>query len=232
MARNKRRKKKAGGAGVIVAEFGHEDAKGGGGRNPRIKEGDYIAKIIDAKQEESNAGNQMITWKFKITKGKYKGKVMTGRTTLTPKALFMLRNLLEALGKEVPEKTIKVKYKQYIGETVGITVEDGEYNNKPTSEVNDFFDPDQGPDEDEDDEDEDDEDLDDDEDEDEDESDLDDMDRKELKAYIKEQELDVKVTKKMDEDDIREAITEAEGDEDDDEEDDDDEMDEVDLDEL
>lgn len=231
MAKRSKRRKKSGAAGTVVAEFGHEEAKGGGGRNPRIKEGDYIAKIVDAKQEESNAGNQMITWKFKIIKGKYKGKVMTGRTTLTPKALFMLRNLLEALGKEVPEKTVKVKYKEYIGETVGITVEDGEYNNKPVSEVNDFFDPDQGPEEDEDD-DEDDEDLDDDDDEDEDdESDLDDMDRKELKAYIKENELDVKVKKSMDEDDIREAITEAE-DGDDDDEDDDDEMDEVDLDEL
>ena len=38
---------------------------------------------------------------------------------------------------------------------------------------------------------------------------LDDMDRSELKTYIKEHELDVKVTKKMEDDDIREAIREA-----------------------
>ena len=38
---------------------------------------------------------------------------------------------------------------------------------------------------------------------------LDDMDRSELKAYIKEHGLDVKVTKKMEDDDIREAIREA-----------------------
>ena len=38
---------------------------------------------------------------------------------------------------------------------------------------------------------------------------LDDMDRSELKTYIKEHELNVKVTKKMEDDDIREAIREA-----------------------
>lgn len=228
MAKKKRRKEK-GGAGTVVADFGHEEAKGGGGRNPRIREGDYVAKIIGADQKEANSGNQMIVWKLKILEGKYKGKELTARTTLVPKALFMLRNLLEALGKEVPEKTIKVNYKQYIGEKVGITVEDGEYNNKTTSEVNDFLDPDMvGAEDDEDDEDLDDDD--DDDDDEDDESDLDDMDRKELKTYIKENELDVKVKKSWDEDDIRKAITEAEGD--DDEDDGDDEMDEVDLDEL
>lgn len=45
--------------------------------------------------------------------------------------------------------------------------------------------------------------------EEEEEIDLDELDRKELKAYIKNNELDVKVTKKMSDDDIRLAIVEA-----------------------
>jgi hypothetical protein len=229
----KSRKKEKGGAGTIVADFGHEDAKGGGGKNPRIPAGDYVAKIVSAKQKESESGNQMIVWKFKILEGKYKGKEMTGRTVLTPKSLWVLRNLLEALGAEVPEKKTKVKYTKYIGEKIGISVEDGEYNNKPTSEVNDFLDPEMvGAEDDDEDEDVDDDDLDDDDDDDEDEVDLDEMDRKELKEYIKENELDVKVKKSMDEDAIREAIDAVVDDDDDDDEDDDDEMDEVDLDEL
>ena len=57
-----------------------------------------------------------------------------------------------------------------------------------------------------------------------DEDDFDDMDRKALKAYIAENELDVKVLKRMDDDDVREAIREAEGeDEDEDEEEEDEE---------
>lgn len=240
MATKKRgRKKEKGGAGAVIADFGHEEAKGGGGKNPRIPAGDYVAKIVGAKQKEAESGNQMIVWKFKIIEGKYKGKEMTGRTVLIPKALWVLRNLLEALGAEVPEKKTKVKYTKYIGEKIGISVEDGEYNNKPTSEVNDFLDPEMVGAEDDEDEDEDVDDGDLDDDDDEDEVDLEEMDRKELKAYIKEEELDVKVTKKMDEDDIREAIAEAEGDDDDEDDDDDDEddddddeMEEVDLDEL
>ena len=52
---------------------------------------------------------------------------------------------------------------------------------------------------------------------------LDNMDRSELKAYIKEHELDVKVTKKMEDDDIREAIRAAEAENGDDEDEQDDE---------
>ena len=52
---------------------------------------------------------------------------------------------------------------------------------------------------------------------------LDDMDRSELKAYIKEHELDVKVTKKMEDDDIREAIRAAEAENGDDEDEQEDE---------
>ena len=52
---------------------------------------------------------------------------------------------------------------------------------------------------------------------------LDNMDRSELKAYIKEHELDVKVTKKMEDDDIREAIRAAEAENGDDEDEQEDE---------
>lgn len=55
------------------------------------------------------------------------------------------------------------------------------------------------------------------------EDDLDEMDRTELKAYIKDNDLDVRVTKSMDEDDIREAIRDAVGDGDDEDEDEEDE---------
>lgn len=233
MARRKGKKSSDAG-GTVVAEFGHKDAKGGGGRNPRVPAGDYVAKILSAsKKEAKESGNQMIVWKLKIAEGKYKGKEFTARTVLIPSALFMLRHLLEALGEEVPEKTVKVKYAKYIGKKVGITIEDGEYNNKPTSEVNDFIDPDMVGEDDEDDEDLDDDDIeddddDDDEDSDEDDDGLDDLSRKELKEHIAEEDLDVRVKKSMDEDDIRDAIRAAEGDDDDD----DDDMDEVDLDEL
>jgi hypothetical protein len=186
----KKRKKKAGKDDFVVADFGHKDAKGGGGRNPRLPEGDYLAKIVSAeKKEAKNSGNTYIRFGFKILEGKYKGKELSGNATLTPKALFWLRNMLEAMGQEVPEKASKIRYKKYIGQKVGITLEDDEYEGKIKSEVSDFLDPDMvGLDEDDDeeedddlDEDEDDEDSDDDDEDDDDEDeDLDEVDLDEL----------------------------------------------------
>jgi hypothetical protein len=182
-----KKRKKAKKDDFVVADFGHKDAKGSGGRI-RIPEGDYVAKIVKAeKTTAKESGNTMIVWTLKILEGKYKGKEIRTRTVMTPKALFFLRSLLEALGKEVPEKASKIRYQQYVGERIGITVEDNEYNNKISSEVSDFLDPDMvGADEDDEDEDddldeddegsdEDDDDDDEDEDEDLDEVDLDEL---------------------------------------------------------
>lgn len=175
----KKKKKKKGSADAVVAEFGHKDAKSGGGGGARVPEGDYKAKIIKAKKGEAkSSGNTMITWTLKITEGKYKGKKIVDRTVLQPNSLFRLRNLLECLGVDVPDKTVKVKYAEYVGEEVGITVTDGEpYKNKIKSEVAEYIPVDQVDEDDEDDEDEDDDDLDeDDEDSDEDDDDEDDED--------------------------------------------------------
>jgi hypothetical protein len=67
--------------------------------------------------------------------------------------------------------------------------------------------------------------------------DLDELDRKALKAFIKDNELDITVKKGMSDDDIRAAITEATSEDDDEEEpeeesEEDDDEDSVDLDEL
>ena len=213
-------------AGAVTVDFGHEEAKGGGRRNPRLPEGDYLAEILNAKQKEAESGNQMIVWQFKILGPKKKGQTITTNTVLIPKSFWVIRNLLEAIGVEVPEKAVKVAYSKYIGEKIGITLADGkEFKNRVSSEIVDFISPEQIGEEDENDEE--------DEDEEEDESDLDEMDRDELKAYIADNDLDVRVKKSMDEDDVRGAVQEAEAeDEDDEDEDDEDEMEEVDLDEL
>jgi hypothetical protein len=70
-----------------------------------------------------------------------------------------------------------------------------------------------------------------DEDEDDEDVDLESMDRKELKAFIKEEDLDVKVLRTDDEDDIRAKIEEAMGEEEEEEEEDEEDEDEEDEDE-
>jgi hypothetical protein len=236
----KRRSKSSGSADVFVIDFSKEVDGGGGGT--RVPENDYKVKIIKAKKERSKEKDTPgLILSLKITEGKFAGKKMIERLWITPKSLWRVRSLLEALGMEVPKKALKIPAKKLVGKEVGATViDDDPYNGRIKSKVGDWIDletlaeldSDEDEDELEDDEDEadidededsDDEDEDegeDEDDEDEDEEDLEEMDRKELKAYIKENELDVKVTKKMDEAEIVEAIEEAGNEEEDDDEDD------------
>lgn len=196
-----------------------------GGR-PRYPEGDYIATIKSiVPGTKGDEDKPILKVTFEISEGKFEGQTVREDYFITPKALFRLKGLLEAINVKVPSKVVNLPLKKMIGKEVGITLTDDEYNNRKYSEVSDTVDAEvvrSGG-------------VDDDEDEDvlEDEEDLDEMDRDELKAYIKDNDLEVKVTKKMKDPAIVKAIRAAEEaeeeDEDDDEEEDDDEMEEVDL---
>ncbi len=217
-----------------VIDFTDIDDSGGSGK-VRVPEGDYKVKVKAVKFATSQAGNAMFVWTMVGTEGKLKGKELTEYTPLTKKALWKLRDLLEAAGAKVPTKA-KVKpllqhcQKNVVGAEIGVTLEDDEYVNDKgktfiSSKISDYismddFDSDADDVEDEDDED-------DVEDEDDDDG-LDEMDRTELKKHIKSESLDVTVKKSMSDDDLRAAIREASGDDDEDEE----EIEDVDLDEL
>lgn len=206
---------------LIVADFSKEE---GGGRRPRVPEGDYRVKVKEVKSDTSKEGNRMYVWTFVGLDGKLKGKEIRDYTTVTPKSLWKLRSVLEAIGIDVPKSAVRLKSRDVVGKELGITVNDDEYNGRVSSKIADYIDLETLASGGVDDEDEDDEDV---EDEDDEESvDLDELDRSELKAYIKENDLDVKVKKSMSDDDIRSAIKEAEGDEDED----DDEIESLDLD--
>lgn len=169
-------------AAKIKIDFSKEE-EGGGGR-VRLPEGDYRVKITGVKPETSQAGNPMLVWTLQITEGKYKGKKLTDRTALTPKALWRVRALLEALGISPPKKLVSLDPAKLIGKELGVTLTDDEYEGKINSKVSDFLDLDTLTGDDvEDDEDEDDDDEDDDSDDeesDDDEEELDELDLDEM----------------------------------------------------
>lgn len=220
------------GAANTDVDFGAIEDNGGG--RVRVPEGNYKAKFKSVTFGNSQAGNPMFTWILVGTEGKLKGKELKEYTALTPKALWKLRDMMEATlgkapgGKVNTRKLLDHCKKNMVGKEVGVTLEDDEYvddkgKSHISSKVSDYLSLDDLSDEvpeddveDEDDETEDDDDL------------LDDMDRATLKKYIKAEQLDIKVLKSMSDDDLRAAIREAAGDGDDDEE----EIEDVDLDEL
>ena len=121
------------GKGVVIDFTGVES---GGAKVPAD---DYAFKVAKCVMGESkSSGNPMVVFTFEITQGKYKGKKLIERATLTKESLWKLKNILEALGIEVSGRS-RINPESYVGEECGGTVADDEYNNKTVSRIVDFF---------------------------------------------------------------------------------------------
>jgi hypothetical protein len=107
----------------------------------KIPEGDYGLKIASVKQRKSEAGNNCLVFGLKTVKGPSAGigKTIPHNCVLTSKSLWNLRNLLEATGKQVPSKAIKIDLDKLVGLTLAGTVIDDEYEGKKKSVVSAFF---------------------------------------------------------------------------------------------
>jgi hypothetical protein len=205
-----------------------------------IPKGVYDAKIESCAVTKPEGKDERIEVVYVISDGDSKGRKLFEYVNLeSEEGAWRVRQFLEAVGlvtdkKETgsfePEKLVGTEVKvRVVHQADKRTGHEGEIS----SRVGAVWAPGA--------EDEEDEDLDEDEkdgeDGDDDEVDLDELDRKELKALIKEQGLEIKVSKSMSDQDIRDAIAEALGESDEDDEDadddeDEDDEDEVDLDEL
>jgi hypothetical protein len=193
----------------ITIDFGKEEE--GGGRI-RWKKGDYHVKIVKVKKGRSEQKDSpYVAVSFKVLEGPKKGKTITERLYLSPKALKRLRMLLEATGTKVPKKAVNLKFEKLLGKKLWIEIEDDkseEYGTKSVVAFEGFMseedyeesDPDEDEDEDEDDEDEDsdeeDEDESDDEDEDEDDDDEEDDEEEDDEDDEEEEEKPKKKAKK------------------------------------
>lgn len=155
-------------------------------RSAHVPPNDYLVKCTKAELTKSrDKQTPEIRVMYQIVKGKYKGKTLIDDLYLTEGALWRLRATLEGMGMSIPDKRVKLPVSKMVGKTLGVTVDDDEYNETVRSRVVDAFleselsdesedldDEDEDEDEDEDDEDEDDEDDEDDDEEDDDEIDL------------------------------------------------------------
>lgn len=136
-----KKKKSSSGGGSSTLEL---DFTGTNRRDSRLPEGDYVFKIENAQQTRAKStGNSMIVFTMRVAKGQFKGEQVTYRQMLLKQNLWSFRNLLEAMGHNVPEGKIKIRLDSLMNKQVGARVADGEpYNNRIKSEIVDFLKPD------------------------------------------------------------------------------------------
>lgn len=111
----------------------------------RVPEADYRVRVANTKSRDSQAGNSMIVWTFEFLDSKFAGKTIWDQTTLTPRSLWRLKKLLEAMGVKVPRRAVSIDTRKYHGEQLGITVADDEYEERNgktrvVSKIVDFLD--------------------------------------------------------------------------------------------
>lgn len=179
-------------------------------------EGDYIVEVLEAKSGKSGNGNEQIEFALEIAKGKYKSTKLWLYCPLQENSLWKLHAFLTALGQEVPEDEMDIDLSELVGEKcVGVLTHEV-YNGRKRAKMTDFdsLENYSG-----------DADSDDDDDEDDgkkskskkgkkaakaDEPDYDEMDEDELRDLYIERELGTKkAAKKLDEDELKEALEEA-----------------------
>lgn len=138
-----RTKRSGGGGEAVVVDFSDTESRGGkkSGRSAHLPEGDYTAKVQAAKFDHSSDKGTpgiFVTWVVTSPK-KYQGKTLRDPLWLSDKALWRVRQTLEALGVEVPSKKVKVNPKTMVNKEAAITLEDEEYEGKVRSRVVDCF---------------------------------------------------------------------------------------------
>lgn len=109
----------------------------GDGFSP-IGAGRYAVRIKDWKQEEGTKA-PYIQWTLQITSGDSKGAHLTYRTSLSPKALFTLRNMLLATGMAVPKSAVSFDPDKLIGKTFGVVVKMKEYDGNEYPDVKEVY---------------------------------------------------------------------------------------------
>lgn len=172
-----------------------------------IPEGEYVVSVNDASIESSSKGNDYIKFEFEVIEGSYKGAKLYHNCSLLPQALFNLKNVLEALGFDIPTKAFDLDLSDLLGLECEVEVGHETFEGKKKARILEFINPeDSDVEDDEDDEDE--EDL---------EAALKNLSKKELKALVKEFEVDIEsdsdkediieaLLEEVDEEDLEEAI--------------------------
>lgn len=102
------------------------------------KEGDYPLRCIEAKSGQSGGGNEQIEFTFEVSAGEFKGAKAWFYCPLIENSLWKLHALMTAMGNEVPDEEMDVDLSEFVDqEVVGVFTPDT-YNGKRTFKMTDF----------------------------------------------------------------------------------------------
>ncbi len=128
---------KKGKSNEVVLDF--TEVKEGGGKRPRLPEGDYPVKVTKVEKKQAQSGNTMLVFDLTISEGPGKGKMIRDRCTLVESAMWRLYNLMTAAGLKVSKKKMNVPMGKFEGLEFAVTLEDEEYEGKMYSSVAEFL---------------------------------------------------------------------------------------------
>lgn len=173
-----------------------------------IPEGEYVVSVNDASIESSSKGNDYIKFEFEVIEGSHKGAKLYHNCSLLPQALFNLKNVLEALGFDIPTKAFDLDLSDLLGLECEVEVGHETFEGKKKARILEFINPEDSDGEDDEEDESEEEDL---------EAALGNLSKKELRALVKEFEVDIEsdsdkediieaLLEEVDEEDLEEAI--------------------------
>jgi hypothetical protein len=110
-----------------------------GNFNPKhVAEGDYAAKIVKVEDGESKKDGSF-QYIFTIKLGKFSQNSYPYYCKLQENQLWKLRNIAVAAGLNVPKKRMKFDPNKVVNKSIGVTMEDDEYDGKIKSVISAVF---------------------------------------------------------------------------------------------
>lgn len=108
--------------------------------NPKhVKEGPYKAKVVAVTETEAKTDEEDM-WVFEVHPvGISRPGSYPYYCKLVPNQMWKVRNLFTAAGLKVPKKKVKVDPSKVVGRTIGVEMEDDEYEGKLKSVIGDVF---------------------------------------------------------------------------------------------
>jgi hypothetical protein len=101
-------------------------------------EGRHLAALCAAEDKETQSGDTMIVAQFEILTGASKGSKVYENFPLTPKALWKLKQYMEALGVKADGK-LKINTDKLMGRRCFIDVNHEEYDGKLRARIAQFL---------------------------------------------------------------------------------------------